>query len=489
MNPSRTLTRSLVGMSMLFASSVCLAQTPAASQPTTHQPNGSDEKAGPTSQPTTEPAKYVSPLLMNYSGDLMERPAFTGDWWNARNWLSEKGVNLDVQVVSYAQGNGYGGRSTNGAFEYFGTADYALNLDLNAMGLWPGAFMRIRGQTNWGQGVNLDVGAISPVNFETVMPEPGPSGLTTLTEYWMVQYVSPKLGFIFGMVDTTLLPGGNVFSSGRYDQFMNTSLWFPPVLFSTVPATAMTAGAFYTINDWLSGTTLVLDPYGQASYSGFASAFHSPTDATVLQGFTFKVKPWDKPGNQRLIFTWSSREKVPVDAYGRLILSGIAASSNNRLILPSGGPRPLRKLWAREVRNDTEGGNWNFWYNFDQYIWTRPEDPKQGWGVFGSFAWAGGNVNPVAESYTLGIGGTGMVPKRPKDKFGIGYYYLNMSNDLAGVFQANAEQGIEIFYNIEVTPWLHITPDLQVIIDPGGNTGAGGRDPAIVYGIRAQMNF
>jgi porin len=51
----------------------------------------------------------------------------------------------------------------------------------------------------------------------------------------------------------------------------------------------------------------------------------------------------------------------------------------------------------------------------------------------------------------------------------------------------HAEQGAELFYNIEVTPWLHITPDLQVIIDPTG--GFGDRDVAIVYGVRAQMSF
>jgi len=26
-----------------------------------------------------------------------------------------------------------------------------------------------------------------------------------------------------------------------------------------------------------------------------------------------------------------------------------------------------------------------------------------------------------------------------------------------------------MFYNIEITPWLHITPDLQLIIDPGAS--------------------
>lgn len=31
------------------------------------------------------------------------------------------------------------------------------------------------------------------------------------------------------------------------------------------------------------------------------------------------------------------------------------------------------------------------------------------------------------------------------------------------------EQGAEIFYNVEVLPWLHVTPDLQVV-DPSRKT-------------------
>jgi porin len=47
--------------------------------------------------------------------------------------------------------------------------------------------------------------------------------------------------------------------------------------------------------------------------------------------------------------------------------------------------------------------------------------------------------------------------------------------------------GIELPYNVEITPWLHITPDLQVIVRPGG--GFRDRETAIVYGLRMQVSF
>jgi porin len=45
---------------------------------------------------------------------------------------------------------------------------------------------------------------------------------------------------------------------------------------------------------------------------------------------------------------------------------------------------------------------------------------------------------------------------------------------------------VELFYNIEVTPWLHVTPDVQILIDAGG---VDDRDVAVVYGLRMQMSF
>ena len=134
---------------------------------------------------------------------------------------------------------------------------------------------------------------------------------------------------------------------------------------------------------------------------------------------------------------------------------------------------------------DRRPDDWVLYYNFDQFIYTEQEDKTQGVGLFGRFGWSNGRSNPIEQFYSIGIGGKGSIPKRDNDTFGIGYYHLNMSDDLPGL--RHSEQGIEIYYNIEVTPWLHISPDLQVVVDPGA--GFGDRDVAIVYGMRAQMSF
>ena len=44
--------------------------------------------------------------------------------------------------------------------------------------------------------------------------------------------------------------------------------------------------------------------------------------------------------------------------------------------------------------------------------------------------------------------------------------------------------GVEIYYNIAINKWLHLTPDLQLI-----RSEVKGTDLAIVPGVRAVIDF
>ena len=95
-----------------------------------------------------------------------------------------------------------------------------------------------------------------------------------------------------------------------------------------------------------------------------------------------------------------------------------------------------------------------------------------------------------------------MIPGRDQDRFGIGYYYLKVSSELRDTFPPlvlrriglDHEQGAELFYNVAITPWLHLTPDLQ-IIDSARNKApiiSANRKPidtAVVAGLRVKIDF
>ena len=80
------------------------------------------------------------------------------------------------------------------------------------------------------------------------------------------------------------------------------------------------------------------------------------------------------------------------------------------------------------------------------------------------------------------------VASRKSDTFGVGYYYLGVSDqlkDLAPVLlPLQNEQGAELYYNIQVTPWCQITPDLQVV-SPFRERA----DTSLLAGLRAKIDF
>lgn len=476
----------MIGVALLGLAAPAAAQdSPSADAAPTTQPAGASA--------TTKPAAMPSLIqkLPDYSGDWWSREYLTGDWGGARTELAEHGILFDFDLTQIIQGNAHGGKDTNNAFRYSGSVDFKLQLDTARMGLWPGGLITLRGETIFGQSVNTKAGAISPVNTDALFPFPDDSGLTTLSEFTITQALSEKLVITAGKLDV-LQGDDNVFAHDERTQFLNTAFRVNPVLFTASPYTAMGAGVILLPTDWLTIATFVMDndPDGDARRTGFNTAFHGREWLTVSQEYTIKWDPFGKPGHQRFGWYWTSRDfldfatdsriNLPVRFFGRRLLP-------RQLV-----PRPLRALRFGDrvftgVDLDTKTSDWGVYYNFDQYLYTEPDDPEQGWGVFGRFGYNGGGANIFSYFYSAGLGGKGIIPGRDNDTFGLGYYYADFTNDLPDALNIDSEQGVELFYNIEITPWLHITPDLQVIVDPGG--GFGDRDVAIVYGVRAQMTF
>ena len=58
--------------------------------------------------------------------------------------------------------------------------------------------------------------------------------------------------------------------------------------------------------------------------------------------------------------------------------------------------------------------------------------------------------------------------------------------DAAGTPSTSSELTIEASYRAVLTPWLSVQPDLQYIINPGGDAGLRN---ALVIGVRTQLGF
>jgi porin len=97
--------------------------------------------------------------------------------------------------------------------------------------------------------------------------------------------------------------------------------------------------------------------------------------------------------------------------------------------------------------------------------------------------------------FSFGVGGKGIIPGRPLDRFGIGYYYIDVKSPkftgpLAGDRSfLRDEYGFEAFYNFAITPWMQLTPDIQVIRPAQKEIIATGKEvgTATVLGFRLQL--
>ena len=399
-----------------------------------------------------------------------------GDMGGLRPALAQEGISFDLDITQVLQGNAHGGANTTNALRYSGSTDIYMNFDFGKMDLIPGGSLMLHAEGKWGDGIAGKVGSLSPVNWDAIVPGFDEGCMFTLSEVIYSQVLfDGKVIFIGGK-----LFGGNAFDTNPFanderTQFLNVSLRNTPMLPPFLPYTNLGFGVFLNPVEWLWVRTAVADSEGQAKTTGFETSFHGPTNTTIIHEWEFAIKPMDLEGHQRFGFAYSNMDtaklapKSPFKEAGPLLMAM--------------APTLTQKLDPFLPR-DEKTQNTTFYYNFDQYVYQEEADPTQGLGLFGRFSWARESINPVHLFYSLGMGGKGLIDTRDDDTFGVGYYFLDLDDSMPAGFQS--EQGVEAYYNIQVTPWMTITPDLQFIVDPGGTDD---NDVAIVYGIRAQMSL
>jgi porin len=162
--------------------------------------------------------------------------------------------------------------------------------------------------------------------------------------------------------------------------------------------------------------------------------------------------------------------------------------TNTALLFPKGknDVYAITSLVFTQFLNEHVGVSIGKFNTIDLY--QRRDNPKVGWGLFGMVGGSDGNPSPVEIFVHGGVGGNSLIPGREEDNFGIGYYFVGVSDDLRDtvdfVVPLDDEQGVEIFYNLALTGWLHLAADVQ-IIDPF----LARRDTATVFGIRGKIAF
>ena len=433
-----------------------------------------------------------------YAGDIWSRPRLTGDWGGFRDDLARKGVVFDADLLLTPQGVLSGGRDT--AVEFWGNAEYTLNVDTGKAGLWPGGFLKIAGLTGFGDTILTQSATFLPVNTSTLLP--GTSANTSaLTHATFTQFLSPKLGLVAGKIFT--VDGFHGEFSGNYrTQFQNVALSFPAAA-AMAPLSAYGGGVIALPWEGLLLSALVIDPSGTPTNSDVTEAFRD--GVMVLGNAQVTIKPFGLLGHQSVQFLWSNKERLelrqdPANTALLLLRERFPILGNPGpvflRILQRFFPALLTPVHPPTTRSDT----WAIFYSFEQYLWQPGGEPSRGIGTFFTFGASDGTVNPIRYSYNMGIGGKGVVPGRPLDTFGVGWARTEVTKNFLPLLRQqlglglDREDAIEMYYNAAVTPWLGATADLQIvdsaikkILGPSGQLR--NVDTAVVAGLRLYMRF
>ena len=409
-----------------------------------------------------------------YAGGFLTRSTMTGDWGGLRDDLAARGVTLDASLTQIGQGVVSGGKDAT--WNYGGRGNLTLNVDSQKLGLWPGGFLTLQVEGNFEESVNAKTGGLMPANSNQLYPRPFAPHFN-VPQLSFAQFVSPYAGIVFGKLDTTS-GDANAFAHGKGDtQFFNLAFNLNPTLVLTAPYSTLGAGIVVLPTADPAAAIVqfsVLQANGIASESGFGDLASDKLtfagEGRVRTGF------FGLTGHQLAGGTYSNREFTSLD---------------QRLAFP-----------FRDATLATEDDSWALYYNFDQYLYEPNPGSGEGAGIFARFGASDGNPNPIEFFYSVGFGGKGAVPGRPNDRYGIGYYYLDIRRP---TFQAlrfsrsflRDEWGFEVFYNFALTPWLQLTPDLQVIGPAQKQTRTVAlprivREPigtAVVLGFRLRIVF
>lgn len=392
--------------------------------------------------------------------DLRSSANLTGDWGGYRTKLKESGVSVNLFYNQQFQQNARGGLDTHNGHRLSGSYDLQFVFDFEKMKLIDNAGFFIEAKGTWSDGINPNkVGAIFNVNADA-----GDDHAIFVNKWWYWQkFFDKKLELRLGRLETNKdLFDVSLYANHEDKDFLNRL----SIRNGTIPhITGIGAFAKYEPVSWFYVQAAGVDAQSRARRTGFDTAFHDQAWFVGLAEAGVTPK-------------WSS-EKGPMPGRYRI---GVWYDPRTKSLFHNtiGGRR----------RAETNDGDVGYYVGLDQMIWKEKSDAKdtQGLGVFGRYGHAHADRNRVSDSWELGASVKGLIPTRESDVMAFavsqGIESERFGDDIRRL--ADRETVYEWYYAYQVTPWIIVSPDLQVVVNPGGDRTAG---DAIVGGVRVRIIF
>jgi porin len=395
---------------------------------------------------------------------LWERDELLGDLWGVRPALGNHGIAVESSLTQFYQGVASGG--TEQRFRYGGKFDLYFDINTEKAGLWKGGNLDIHAADgNFGQNSILDAAGLAPVNSAMILPLPEPSFALT------------------HMVYTQELGKGWLTAAGRFngldlwqmfypeygralDGFMQTSLIAPLSIVPSLPVVFNAGGLIHAGEKGLEYGVIAIDTQNIQTVSGLNDMFNN--GVSILGFYRLFTEFGGKYGSHTFVGNYATGDFTRYDSVGWLPQD------------------PLTDLAGAVGATEKEGA-WTGIYIGEQNLWEHPCNKKRKIYSY----WYAGFADPENSIFESNVGGYveafGTFASRDNDRAGIGYFYSGVSKflkqDLAALGLRDL-QGGEVYYNAEITPWFHLTADVQVL-QPEFDR----QDTALVLGLRGKLDF
>lgn len=400
----------------------------------------------PASAPAAEDGR-----LARLGRHLLESPQLLDDPGGARTRLDELGITLQLFTQQFlgwkAPG---GGADTSGRFGASGSYDLFALIDAEELVGWPGLDFLLHVKGQYDDGLNDAVGALGDPIDDADFDEP-----IYIDELWLQQrLLRDRLRLRLGFLEQQTSFDRNAFANSEDRQFLSAFLDNNAVV--PLP-NALGVVLIAAPLPWLELALGAADADNVPRDAGFDTAFDGIDGTTghfeLTLRHVFAGPAGELPGSYRLGGFVDGREKTVF------------------------GTEPVR----------SGRGDAGAYLSFDQWVYRERPEAWQGLGLFVRAGFADGDVNAVAWSWSLGFQYVGPLPARDADVLGFGVQQVIGSDRYRREVDPDfdSETGIELYYRIELLPWLAVTPDLQYILDPG----ASGADDAFVGVMRFRVIF
>jgi carbohydrate-selective porin OprB len=353
-------------------------------------------------------------------------------------------------VVGYWQGanepeiGGEEFRSSNGAGY---TADLELTFRPTERGEF---FMRLHAGEGDGADKDLKSAGALFANLNT-LDDDNPEGqfMDLLEAFYTQRFLEGKGYVSIGKTHSAVFIDNNAYANDEKTQFVGKPFVNNPVLNSEDEYAPLVAIGVSPLEN-LSLVGLVIS----SSHGGDKSVWNNVQDQPFLAAqLTFSPKIGDRPGHYR-VYAWDATYDHP------------------DLTDP-----------------DTEKPGWGLGLSLEQEI-------SEQAGVFARFAYNNKEVYPVEWFWSAGTHLKGLLHGRDEDELGVGIAGLIANSNLnkatadTGFLLTGDNEGteyhLEAYYRIRISEYLSVTPDVQYVIDPLGNSH---NDDVFAAMLRAHLSF